>query len=305
MSTNNRNNDPVYLLGLVTAGFFALSGLRKLYSMLNRLPLPSTGDRKGSALVTGASSGLGAEYARQLAGLGYDLILAARRKERLDALGSELTAQYGVHCESLVADLSKEAGIASVERRIAAAEDLVFLVNNAGFSIPGSFHKAEPQFLLDMLHVHVESSVRLTRAALPGMVARQQGAVINMASVAAFVPLSDNSIYSSAKAYLVNFSLSLRNNLRGSGVKVQALCPGFTRTELLKTARNHRLLQTPSFFLYEPDFVVRESLKYLERDDPICIPGMFYKAVSFVARDPLMSPWLNDAAALVLRTLRR
>ena len=192
------------------------------------MPEPKT------ALITGASSGLGAEFARQLAARGYHLILTARRQSRLEQLAGELERQYPIPVEILVADLAQQQGLQAVAERIRLLPALDLLVNNAGFGTHGRFFQVESDKHAAMLQVHVNASVLLTHAALPGMIARHQGYIINVASMAGLIPIR-SVLYGTTKAFLVNFSEALQTELRGTGVKLQALCPGFTYTEFHDT----------------------------------------------------------------------
>ena len=185
------------------------------------------------ALVTGASSGIGAAFARKLASQGHDLVLVARRQQRLASLADELHEQFCVNVEVLVADLTDAIDVGRVERRIAELRPLDILVNNAGFGIAGKFAETQVDRHLAMIHVHVLASVRFSRAALPGMLARGQGAIINVSSIGAFMPKPGDVTYCATKAYLNTFSEALQAELRGTGVQIQALCPGFTHTEFL------------------------------------------------------------------------
>jgi short-subunit dehydrogenase len=170
-----------------------------------------------TALITGASSGIGAAFARQLAPQGFHLILVARRKERLAALAADLQGHYPVSAEVLDADLSEPADIERVERRIAELDSLDLLINNAGFGAPGSFAETELATQLTMIDVHIIASVRLCRATLPGMITRRRGAIINVSSIAGLVPIPGSATYSSTKAYLNVFSEALQAELKGTG----------------------------------------------------------------------------------------
>lgn len=248
-----------------------------------------------TALITGASSGIGAEFARQLAAQKYDLILVARREERLLALSNELNQKYGVRTEMLIADLSLPADIERVEQCIASCETLALLVNNAGFGIPGSFYKIDIHKTLSMIEVMVVAVVRLSRAALPGMVAKGHGGIINISSVAAFVPTQGNSTYAAAKAYLNAFTEALAAELIGTGVKVQALCPGFTTTEFHDVGeyegKNARA-KIPKFLWMRVERVVAASLEAFERGRVYCIPGRGYWLAAALGRIGL-APFLG------------
>ncbi len=239
-----------------------------------------------TALITGASSGIGAAFARQLAGRGYDLLLVARREGRLAALSAELEARHGVTAGYLVADLAHPDGVGKVEQHIARCEPLHLLVNNAGFGATGAFSQADLERQTEMIHLHVVASVRLARAALPGMIARGAGAIVNVASVLAFVPLAGDATYCATKSYLVAFTQALQAELRGTGVRVQALCPGLTRTEF------HHPEHLPQFGRYQvpaalwstAEQVAAASLEALARGQLICIPGWRNRAIVALAR---------------------
>ena len=237
------------------------------------------------ALITGASAGLGLEYARQLAEVGTNLILVARRKERLEKLAAELRDKYGIKVEVLAADLSREENIEQLVQKIKQTEDLDLLINNAGFGGFGQFYADEKGQYEQMIMVHVIATVRLTRAALPGMIKRKRGAVINVSSVAAFSPLS-GSMYSSTKAFLVMFSENLQTELQGTGVKVQALCPGLTHTEFHEVAGFNKEA-TPKFMWMTAERVVSISLRALKGKKVIVIPGVLNKFLTFLMRCPL------------------
>ena len=231
---------------------------------------------KGTALVTGASSGIGEEFARQLAGQGYDLLVVARREELLKSLAQELQAQYGVKADVMAIDLSKSEGIQQVEAAIKGCPSLQVLVNNAGFGVIGNFWEVESKVHLDMISVHVLGTVAFCRAALPGMVAHHQGVIINVSSISAFTPLGGNATYNAVKAYLVTFTQTLANELKGTGVCVQALCAGFTHTGLHSTPvflTGRKLSGIPKFMWMDPPEVVRLSLNALKHKHVVFVPG--------------------------------
>jgi short-subunit dehydrogenase len=184
-----------------------------------------------TVLITGASSGIGAAFARRLAAEQYDLVLVARRKERLRSLATELHQQFHVDVEVLVAELSCPGDMEHIEQRIGELGALDMLVNNTGFGIPGTFVENPVERYLEMIAVHVLATVRLCHAALPGMIARGQGTIINVSSLGAFLIAPSDETYCATKAYLNVFSEALQAELVGTGVRVQALCPGFTDTE--------------------------------------------------------------------------
>jgi short-subunit dehydrogenase len=229
-----------------------------------------------TALISGASSGIGAAFARALAAKGYDLMLVARREERLAALAAELQERHAVAAEIVVADLARPTDVERVAQRIAGMETLEMLINNAGFGTTGRFFRVELTKHLDMIHVHVIASVRFCHAALPGMVARGGGAIINVASVTAFSPLVGNATYSATKRFLVTFSQALQIELAGTGVKVQALCPGFTYSGFHDTPEYERFKRSsiPGFMWMSAEDVVAGSLKALQHNRVVYIPGL-------------------------------
>jgi short-subunit dehydrogenase len=193
------------------------------------LPKPSP---KSTALITGASAGIGSEIARELARRGHGVVLVARRKERLVALAEELSAEHGIRAETIACDLGKAASRARIPGRITELGlDVEILVNNAGFATGGPFHESDPSRELDQVHVLVEAVVALTSAFLPQMVKRRRGGILNVASTAAMQPLPYAAGYSAAKAYVLTFSEAIHQEVGGRGVSVTALCPGPVETE--------------------------------------------------------------------------
>lgn len=231
----------------------------------------------GTALITGASSGIGAAYARRLASLGHDVILVARRQGHLAAIAAELQRGHNVRAEILPADLADRSDLERVERRTADLPDLEFLINAAGFGIAGAFAETDLQKHLKMIDCHVVASVRLCRAALPGMIARRRGAIINVCSIGAFMPKPWDTTYCATKAYLKVFSEALQAELHGTGVRVQAPCPGFTLTEFHDSpeyARFHIKARVPRAFWMTADEVAASSLKALGHGPVVFIPGL-------------------------------
>jgi hypothetical protein len=228
------------------------------------------------ALVTGASSGIGEAFARQLAARGTALVLVARRRDRLDALAAEV----GVPTEVLAADLGDPADLRRVEERVAATTDPVdLLVNNAGFGTTGSFATLDVEREDEEVRVNVLAVVRLTRAALPGMVQRGHGAVVNVSSLAAFQPDPGNATYGASKAFVLSFSEALAEELRTTGVRVQALCPGYTRTEFQTTAE-YETSRIPKAVWQRPEQVVDASLAALDKGKALCVPGPHNKVAA-------------------------
>ena len=226
------------------------------------------------AVVTGASSGLGEVFARKLAAKGYRLLLVARREERLGALAASL----GPNHEVMGADLTKEEDLERLARRLEGSADLQLLVNNAGFGTKGLFWETDYGRQVEMHKLHVMATLRLTHAALPGMVKRNSGGIINVASVAAFFRSRGNAGYCATKGWMKDFTEALYLELKAvrSAVKVQALCPGFTYTEFHDTMGVSRSSIARSMWM-PADFVVEESLGELERGKLYVIPGWRYK----------------------------
>lgn len=280
-------------LGAALAGIVGWRALQQ--ATADRVLLPT-----GRALITGASSGIGEKFARRLAAMGFDLILVARREERLRALAGELIKTYGIQADVLAADLAHDEGIARVARAIEDRSDLVLLINNAGFGTRGSFTEVPLERHLDMIRVHDVASVALTWSALPRMVERGRGAIINVSSIAAFFPSGGGSTYTATKAYLNNFSEALAAELQGTGVKVQALCPGFTYSEFHETSeyegfdRGH----IPAALWMPAEQVVDESLAALSGDKVIVVPGRRYQAMVAAINSPLRGVIRNTARAI-------
>jgi short-subunit dehydrogenase len=227
------------------------------------------------ALVTGASAGLGQSYAVELAKAGHDLIVVARRRERLAALAQRLSAAYQAEIEELVADLATPAGVDAVAARAAAAP-LDLLVNNAGFGGYRRFVELDPKVADDLLSVHIRAVVQVSRAALPGMVARKQGGIINVASLLAFSGTVTDSffparaVYAGAKAFLVTFTQILAAELAGTGVRANVFLPGVVATEFHEV-QGMDLSKVPRM---SADDAARASLAGLRLGEVLTAPGM-------------------------------
>jgi short-subunit dehydrogenase len=234
-----------------------------------------------TALITGASSGIGAEFARQLAAREYNLILVARRKERLEQLAGELAAAHGIRAETLAADLTVDEELRSVEERIAQEGGLDLLVNNAGFGVLGLFWRTDLEAQERLHRLHVMATMRLTHAALRVMTAQNSGAIITVSSVAAFMPAAVSSTYGSTKTWINAFTEGLYLELKsqGSAVKMQALCPGFTYSEFHDVARMDRGAIPGPLWLRAED-VVAASLQGLDRGKLFVVPDWRYKLIA-------------------------
>ena len=248
-----------------------------------------------TAMVTGATAGIGAAFARQLAERGHDLVLVARDAARLDSSAEQLRT-CGVAVEVLVADLASDDGCARVERRCGEGVDV--LVNNAGLGTKGAFHEVDRADEEHLLRLNVRAVLRLTHAALAPMVARGSGSIINVSSVAGFAPGARSATYSASKAWVNNFSESLHLQYAPQGVRVLALCPGFTRTEFHSRA-DMDTSGIPKRMWLQADDVVRTALADLDRGKSLSVPGAQYKAI--VAATRLIPPTLLRS---VLRPLQ-
>ena len=228
---------------------------------------------KGTALITGASTGIGAVYADRLAKRGYDLILAARNLDRLQEIAARLTRETGVRIETVKADLTAKSDLAALEKRLAEDSSITLLVNNAGMSVNGGTLQADPDHIEQMLALNVLAPTRLAKAAAIGFAARKSGAIINLASVTAFVPEMFPGAYSATKSYMVTFSQGLAVELKPHGVKVQAVLPGATRTEIWERA-GKSIDALPPEMVMEVDEMVDASLAGFDRDEPVTIPSL-------------------------------
>ncbi|MDX1524135.1 MAG: SDR family oxidoreductase [Anaerolineae bacterium] len=295
-----QNNIALLSLGML-AGLALVGLVRKHWT---KRPLPALNSKKGAALITGASSGIGAAYARRLAALGYDLILVARREERLNALAREVEHHYHLQAEVLVADLADSADVTKVEQRLRALDSLTILVNNAGFGTWRQFLEADLQTQLNIIAVNVGALVRLTHAALPGMTARGTGAVINVSSIAPHFHAISNVVYGATKSYVTTFSKTLGAELASTGVRVQALCPGFTVTEFHDTPEFEAFdrRDIPKFLWMTAEDVVEESLQALKTDQVVVVPGLQNRLLVGAMKTPGLNQLLLKIINWQIRT---
>jgi hypothetical protein len=237
-----------------------------------------------TALVTGATAGLGAEFARQLAGRGYDLVIVARDTARLEATSKSLAEEFGVDVEVLPADLITDDGCDAVCARLSDNQRPVeVLVNNAGFGMYKTFGSASLEAEERQLDLNVRAVLRLAHAAVRVMTGRGTGRIINISSVAGFVPRGSNATYSASKAWVTMFSEALAVQLRGSGVTVTAICPGFTRTEFHERA-SADMTHVPERMWLEAAVVVREGLADAFEGKPVSVPSRQYRALVTAVR---------------------
>jgi short-subunit dehydrogenase len=251
------------------------------------LPSPAPGS---VALVTGASSGIGSAIARELAGRGHNLVLVARRLDRLQALAGELAAEHGVRAHALACDLADGTERGGLNGRIAELGFQVgVLVNNAGFATGGPFHESDPDRELQQVRLDVEAVVGLTSQFAPGMVARHNGAILNVASTAGMQPLPFSAGYSAAKAYVLTFSEALHEELRGHGVTVTALCPGPVSTEFWDLADWKVTGQSfeqavPRQVWITAEQAAQAGVRGLESGARVVIPGLPMRAAMLASR---------------------
>jgi len=239
----------------------------------------------GKVFITGASSGIGASYAKAFAEKGYDLVLLARRKDRLQALAKQLESGGSIDCEIISADLAEQEEIKKVTNHIRQIDNLDILINNAGFATIGYFADIPIEKSMRMFHTHMTATVQFTHAALQVMLKRKRGAIINVSSMGAFILTPGNVLYDATKSFIATFSENLWLEVRNKGIKVQALCPGFTRTEFHEVGdfKNFDKSVIPDSLWMMPDEVVRLSLKALENSrDVVFIPGWKKRLVKWI-----------------------
>ncbi len=239
------------------------------------------------ALVTGASSGIGEAFARELAARGANLIMMARRLDRLHNLAGDLTAQHGVQTLCIEADLGDPAAVADLMARTGAAGiEIDMLINNAGYGMPGHFHRHQWAAHARFLRVMIEAPTELAHHLLPGMRRRGWGRIINVASLAGIIPGSaGNTLYGASKAYMIKFSQSLALENRPHGIAVQALCPGFTWSEFhdISGAR-HLMNRLPRFMFQTSESVAEEGLRLLEAGRIVHVSGAVNRLIAFVIK---------------------
>lgn len=228
---------------------------------------------KGLALITGASSGIGAVYADRMARRGYGIILVARDARRLEEQASKLQRETQVEVEVLPADLTLKSALGAVEQRLSGDSRITMLINNAGIAMSGDLRAADPEGLESMIQLNAVAPTRLARAVLPGFIARRSGTIINVSSVVALAPERFNATYGSTKAYLLNLSLSLQRELADTGVRVQAVLPGATRTAIWEKAGTDLATLPPSIVMNVEE-MVDAALVGLDRGENVTIPSL-------------------------------
>ena len=255
--------------------------------------------RKPWALVTGASAGIGTEFCRQLASKGYQLVLVARRVDKLEEVAQELKSTYAANSLIISSDLSKPDACEYITGQLEKENiEIEYLVNNAGYGLPGSFHVPSWQDHADFIQVMMTTVCELTRRLLPGMQKRGRGFVVNIASVAGLVePSAGHTLYGASKSFLIKFSESLALENENTGVKVCALCPGFTYTEFHDVNGTRKMIsKLPSYLWLNADDVVADAVNNMTREKvkAVLVPGKQYKAIVFIYR---YFPWLANLLA--------
>lgn len=254
--------------------------------------------RRPLSLITGASSGIGAEFARQLAALGHDLVLTARRAERMDTLAVELRAAHGIEITVLAHDLAEpatpQALCDELEQRSLQVD---WLINNAGYGVPGTFIANDWKAHADFLQVLLTAPSELAWRLLPGMRARGHGRIINVASLAGHVPgPAGHTLYAASKAYLIKFSQSLSLENHAAGIHVSALCPGFTWSEFHDvTGTRDKMNKLPGFMWLTAEEVVRQGITAVERGDAVYIPGRINRSIKRIVQlmPDRLAMWLS------------
>jgi short-subunit dehydrogenase len=246
---------------------------------------------KPLALITGATSGIGKSFAERLASQGYDLVITGRRKQIIEQFADELRSRFGIEVRVVIADFTNEKAFAGLISLVNSLPRLDILINNAGFGLKNAFNEESVESIGNMIQVHAMATVQLTHAALPKMIAAKKGAIINVSSMAAFLPLPGSEIYSATKSFLNGFSKSLSMSVRRHGIKVQALCPGFTHTDFhskldldpasLKNSGPLRWMSS--------DDVVAESMKALKNSNRVVVvPGFLNRVLQLLV---FFMPW--------------
>lgn len=233
----------------------------------------STLSHKGTALITGASSGIGAVYAERLAKAGYDLILVARNGERLRNAASRLTAETGRTVETIAADLTNPADLACIETVLKQDSAITLLINNAGIGATAPLLESDAGKMAEMISLNVTALTRLTYAAAPGLVARGQGTIINIASVVGIAPELLNGVYGATKAFVLAFSQSLHHELKDKGVRIQAVLPGATATEFWE-ASGKPVTELPPEIVMTTEDMVDAALAGLAQGELVTIPSL-------------------------------
>jgi len=270
----------------------------------------------GTALIAGASSGIGRSYARSLAAQGYNLVIAARRSGRLEELAAEIRKAHGREVEILLADLSSSEGLEKVKNRISAGSaadggksaagsaPIDFFVFAAGFMTRGHFADLDESVVSSMVNLHCLGAAALTRSVLPGMIERNRGRIVLVSSLAAYLTTAEYAEYSATKAFLNTLAIGIRDELAATEVRIQSLCPGLMKTELFDapTMKGFRYQSVPEKYWLDPETVVKESLHRLEhRYRPVLVPTTGAKVFLGILRAPIIGSLIQGAMGAATR----
>jgi uncharacterized protein len=231
------------------------------------------------ALVTGATSGIGRAYAVFFARNGYDLIVTGRRLEKLNELAAEMQQNYGTITEVIKAEFSLEKDVDKVMKAAERRQNIRVLVNNAGYGSGVEFCRSKIEDHLGMLHVHVEASVRLAYAVLPQMIRRNDGVIINVSSIGAYLPGPGSAMYTGTKLFLAGFSEALQMEVHRYGIKVQCICPGMTHSDFHDRRRIGHGIKTGKWMMMEPEKLVEKSIRSLHGNNVVVVPGIINKTL--------------------------
>ncbi len=228
------------------------------------------------SLITGAASGVGRAFAKHLASQGYDLVLIDKDKEKLEDLSKELSNEYLQEVEIRVVNLSNQSELNNLKDYVSKIDNLEILINNAGFGLSGHFTRNELDKQQEMINVHITACFTLCRVAIPKMVERKKGFIINVSSMSALIPLLGNVVYNATKVFTITFSEALQAELRNTGVKIQVLCPGYVDTGFYNSEelKGFKRATIPKRMWMTADKVAELSLKALKKDKTIFVPGL-------------------------------
>lgn len=238
-----------------------------------------------TALITGATSGIGKVFAFRYAGKGYDLILTGRRKKELEGVAATIAGRYPVHVSLMTGDMTDPEYRQRLAGRIRQEEDLEVLVNNAGFGIDRAFDQTAIEEIRSMMYTHMTATVELIHAALPAMIRRSSGTIINVSSLGAFIPGLTRSLYLATKSFVHYFTEALSTEIHRQGIRIQSLCPGMTVTDFHRNNHNEKLQDKLRLIPFmSAEAVVDTSLRSLEHGHVFCIPGVINKLFYTIAK---------------------
>lgn len=253
-----------------------------------------------SAVINGGASGIGRSYAKHLAARGANIVLVDKKQEEMVALADQLALEHGVDVATTQADLSQPVEQIEVAKRSGAIEDLDLLVNSAGFGAPVAFHELDPQVHINMLNVHVASTIRCCRAAILGMLARKRGNIINISSQMSFLFAGENSTYGSTRVFVDTFTRNLNEAYARRGLNFQVLCPAYTKTDFHNSRYygKEAIEKVPIFYWNDADYVTEYSLTQLPKKRLVCVPGFNHKVMYFVLKNRLVPRFILRKVAI-------